>query len=141
MSFVDLQDDIERVLPSNGVVAFDPGVPGTDTIQVVPENFDGPVPTNGFARLGVIAPGGDINQFGASTERGLVNFSIFVDSGLGERRAYEAADAINALYQGKTSGFTQFRKGTITSKGIDSINTQLWRLDLRITFTRYNQEI
>lgn len=142
MSYTDLQLEVEGLLPGNGLMEFGPAAVSParrDSIQILPANFGGNIPTNGFVRLNVFSPRGDIEGFGFETSiTGFVELNIFVQAGQGERRAYLVADELDRRYGGVTQGSTTFTQSTIAVKGIDNENPQLWRLDYRVPFTRYN---
>lgn len=134
MTYIMVQEDVESRLPSDGRLDVEGG-----NIQVIPANFRGAVPTNGFVRLNVFSAAGEVDSYGfGNNTRGFVEFNVFVEAGAGERRAYRVADVLDGLYQGMTEGNTTFFKSTIAVKGIDTENPQLWRLDYRVPFTRYN---
>ena len=128
MSFRDLQTEVEtRIAGSTGL-----------SVTVLPSNFSGTIPTSDWARLNIFAPGGTEIGYGISTTTtGFIEFNIFVDEGDGESAAHEAADELAALYVG-TQGKTTFRQPTIATKAVDSVNPNLFRVDLRIPFTRFN---
>ena len=128
MSFRELQNEIEdRIAGSTGL-----------SVTVLPANFSGSIPTEDWARLNIFAPAGtEIGYSATTTTTGFIEFNIFVDEGNGESAAHEAADELAALYLG-TEGKTTFRQPTIATKAVDSVNPNLFRVDLRIPFTRYN---
>lgn len=135
MSYVAIQTEAGSLLPSDGALA----VIGAGTTQIVPANFNGATGNEGFIRFNILVGGSDLSGYGYETqERGFIDFNIFIDLGDGERRAYLIADHLEGLYGGKTSGLTVFSKSNITFKGIDTANPNLWRLDLRVPFIRFN---
>ena len=127
MSFRDLQVEVEQRIGTASL-----------SFTMLPANFSGSIPTDDWARLNIFAPGSAITGYGnTSSNEGFLEFNIFVDEGRGEVRANEIADEINDLYQG-SQGHTTFRQGTIATKAVDSVNPNLFRVDLRIPFTRFN---
>ena len=127
MSFRSLKVDIEQRIAS-----------GTFDFTILPANFSGSIPTDDWARLNIFAPASDEIGYGNSTTNtGFVEFNIFVDEGQGETRAMEIVDELQDAYEG-TQGQTTFRRGTIATKAVDTVNPNLFRVDLRIPFTRYN---
>ena len=127
MSFRSLKVDIEQRIAS-----------GTFDFTILPANFSGSIPTDDWARLNIFAPGSTSIGYGnSSTNTGFVEFNIFVDEGQGETRAMEIVDELQDAYEG-TQGQTQFQRGTIATKAVDTVNPNLFRVDLRIPFTRFN---
>ena len=130
MSFRNLQIEIESRL----TVASRGALPTT----VLPANFTGSIPTDEWARLNIFSPGSaEIGYAEQSTNTGFIEFNIFVDEGQGESRANEIADDLMSRFAG-SEGRTTFRRGTIATKAVDSVNPNLFRVDLRIPFTRFN---
>ena len=136
MSFRNLQIEIESRLTVDTTVSMGPRGPLPTT--VLPANFSGSIPTDEWARLNIFAPGSaQIGYGNDSTNSGFIEFNIFVDEGQGVSRAHEIADDLMARYVGQ-EGHTIFQQGTIATKAVDSVNPNLFRVDLRIPFTRYN---
>ena len=136
MSFVDLKEDIENRLVDRITDPADPVF--RPSIAVLPANFSGEIPTQSWARLNIFVPGSDELQYGDRTSNtGFIEFNIFVDEGDGELEAMEIADELMGYYIG-SERTTQFRRGTIATKAVDSVNPNLFRVDLRIPFTRFN---
>lgn len=143
MSYIGVQVDVaarlsatiaDQTIDSRNVLTV-----GSDRIQILASNYSGSIPTTGFIRLNTFAPQGEVTSFGYDTSTGgFLEFNIFVESGSGEGRGYRFADALETRFGGVQSGLTTFGKGSIAVKGIDSENPNLWRIDLRIPFTRYN---
>ena len=136
MSFRNLQIEIESRLTVDTTVSMGPRGPLPTT--VLPANFTGSIPTNEWARLNIFSPASaEIGYAEQSTNTGFIEFNIFVDEGQGESRANEIADDLMLRFVG-SEGQTTFRRGTIATKAVDSVNPNLFRVDLRIPFTRYN---
>ena len=131
MSFRNLQNDIENVFA-------DPTRIPTG-LQIIPANYSGSITSSAFARLNIFAPQAvTIGYDNATTIGGFVEFNIFVEEGIGLGSAHDFADELNEIYSGVMIGSTQFTQGSIATKAVDTVNPNLFRVDLRIPFTRYN---
>lgn len=102
-------------------------------IETIPMNYQGKTEGAEYIRIGVFPATGEL-EFGNTIITGFAEANIFVTAGIGERRAFEIADALDAHLQRMTIGETQFFKSIITKVGVDATNASLWRLDYQIPF-------
>ena len=129
MSYRIIQTEFENVIASTAWTSFG--------ITTVPMNYQGPVGSKSYVRVGVFFANAGFGQYGGGRSTGFVEANIFTLVGEGEKQTYEIADNLDTVFQGKTIGSMQFFESNLIKVGIDRANKTLWRVDYRIPYASY----
>lgn len=131
MNFNDTLKRLENLFASGLTV-------GGQNIKLVPQNFQGRIDDNEWVRINIFQSTSDLSYSGSQNIRGQLVCNIFVPVGRGLRRANEIADGINDLVYNKTISGVQTTNSFLTTVGVDSVDSGLFRIDYTINFNSYN---
>ena len=109
-----------------------------NNIKTFPQNYQGKIDDNEFVRVNVFQGNSILRYQGDQTVNGFVLCNIFVPVGQGVKRAHEIADLLNTLLSKKTISGVQLTNSFLTTVGVDTDNSGLFRLDYTINFNNYN---
>lgn len=110
-------------------------------VQVVPNNYQGTITTDTFARVAVLPSRPDIVAHGLVKKiSGLLIVSLFTPTGGGDKQVFQLADTLSVAFDGKhLPNGTQFKVGSLSSIELDSVNKALYRVDYSNNFSIYGE--
>lgn len=104
-------------------------------IKTYPSNFIPVVTSDTFLRVSIIPSGSSVNQ---SSTSGLLMVDIFTPAGVGLTNASNILDALDRYLNRKAistdKGLLQFNYSSAEHKGVDSVNSSLYRSLYSIPF-------
>lgn len=115
-------------------------------VRVYPQNYQGTISTDEWVRLNILQGGS--TQIGYEKEQatnGQIICNVFVPVKAGLRRAMSIADRLDTILKndssfnsGNITSGIQTTNSFITTIGVDSVDSGLFRIDYTINFNQYN---
>ena len=107
------------------------------TLPTYPQNYQGKITDSEWIRVNIFQGNSVFRYQGEQTTNGFVVCNIFVPVGQGMKRANEIADQLDTLFKQPISG-VQLTNSFLTTVGVDTDNSGLFRLDYTVNFNNYN---